>query len=123
MARLHIMNLEHGRQVEVVLSRRNLLTLLHKLDMPGSARMIANGDCWEDGARTPLSPVELTQSDLPRTTLVLRCEDDAEHYAARPDGPGVMHPLTEDFVQGDGGTPPEVVPFVLGVDAPKPAEE
>jgi hypothetical protein len=34
MARLHIINFKEERRVEVVLSRRNLLTLLHKLDMP-----------------------------------------------------------------------------------------
>lgn len=103
MARLHIMNLEGERRVEVVLSRRNLLALLHKLDMPGSARTLTNGDCWEDGRQTPCSPDEAEQSDLPPTVLVLRSEDDAEHYGKREYGPGVMHPATEAFVQDEGG--------------------
>lgn len=88
MARLHIQN-GADRRVEVTLSRRNLLTLLHKLDMPGSARQIENNDCWEDGEQTP----------YPGTTLVLRCEDDEEHYGSRPSGPGVMHPDSETFVR------------------------
>lgn len=108
MARLHIMNFEGGRRVEVTLSRRNLLTLLHKLDMPGSARQIENNDCFEDGAQTPWYPGEEAGSLLPRTTLVLRCEDDAEHYGRRPAGPGLMHPATEQFVQEHGGAPGEL---------------
>jgi hypothetical protein len=107
MARLQIMNLEGGRRVEVTLSRRNLLTLLHKLDMPGSMRQIENNDCWEDGVQTPYYPHEVEASDLPPTTLVLRCEDDGEHYAKRPNGPGPMHPASERVVQERGGAPPE----------------
>ena len=109
MARLHIMNLERERRVEVTLSRRNLLTLLQKLDMAGSMRQIENNDCIEDGVQTPFHPHELEASDLPRTTLVLRCEDDAEHYAKRPAGPGAMHPATERFVQEHGGVPGEAL--------------
>ena len=108
MAKLHIINLRAERRVEVVLSRRNLLTLLHKLDMPGSARMITNNDCWEDGEQTPYYPGEEQASHLARTTLVLRCEDDAEHYAKRPVGPGLMHPATEQFVHDHGGAPGEL---------------
>lgn len=109
MARLHIMNFEGGRRVEVILSRRNLLTLLHKLDMPGSRRQIENNDCYEDGLQTPWAPAEAAASDLPRTTLVLRCEDDDEHYAKRPNGPGPMHPASERFVAEHGGAPPEAI--------------
>jgi hypothetical protein len=108
MARLHVMNLENERRVEVVLSRRNLLTLLHKLDMPGSARQIENNDCWEDGAQTPWYPDKDEGSVLPRTTLVLRCEDDEEHYGKRAFGPGVMHPASEAFVQSHGAAAGEV---------------
>jgi hypothetical protein len=108
MARLHIMNLEGERRVEVILSRRNLLTLLHKLDMPGSMRQIENNDCWEDGVQTPFLPGEKQFCDLQRTLLVLRCEEDAEHYAKRLAGPGPMHPATERFVQERGGAPPQV---------------
>lgn len=103
MARLHVMNLENERRVEVVLSRRNLLALLHKLDMPGSARQLENNDCWEDGMQTPYYPGEELGNDLPRTVLVLRCEDDDEHYGKREAGPGAMHPDTEAFVVESGG--------------------
>jgi hypothetical protein len=106
MARLHIINLEHGRRVEVVLSRRNLLTLLHKLDMPGSARMLTNGDCWEDGAQTPLEAHTTGDAGTSPTMLVLRCEDDEEHYGRRAFGPGLMHPATERFVAERGGASP-----------------
>lgn len=109
MARLHIMNLDGERRVEVIVSRRNLLTLLHKLDMSGSRRQIENNDCWEDGVQAPWSPGEVEASDLPRTTLVLRCEDDGEHYAKRPIGPGLMHPATERFVAEHGGAPPQAI--------------
>lgn len=107
MARLHIMNLEGERRIEVTLSRRNLLTLLHKLDMLGSMRQIENNDCWEDGVQTPWHPHEVETSQLPRTGLVLRCEDDAEHYAKRSNGPGLMHPESEQFERENGGTPGE----------------
>jgi hypothetical protein len=79
MARLEI----DGARVVVTLSRRNLLALLHKLDWPPSARTIVNSDCYRDG-----EPVD----DL---LLVLRCEDDSEHYSRRPEPPGPMHPYTE----------------------------
>jgi len=67
--------------IEVVLSRRNLRTGLHKLEMPGSAREIQS----DDGPSAML--------------LRLRFEDDDEHYAhpdrCAPPCPGVMHPDTE----------------------------
>ncbi|MBA3842073.1 MAG: hypothetical protein H0X39_05550 [Actinobacteria bacterium] len=108
MARLHIMNLAE-RRVEVVLSRRNLLTLLHKLDMPHSQRQIENNDCWEDGEQTPWYPGESNATSPPRTILVLRCEHDGEHYAGRAGGPGIMHPESERFVQENGGVPGEML--------------
>jgi hypothetical protein len=113
MARLHIMNFADGRRVEVVLSRRNLLTLLHKLDMPGSMRTITNNDCWQDGEQTPFYPGEEQKTDLPRTLLILRCENDDEHYSKRPVGPGAMHPATEKFVAEHGGTAPEELPMIV----------
>jgi hypothetical protein len=91
MARLDLHVEESRRVATVTLSRRNLLTLLHKLDMPGSARTITNSDCWLNGT-------------LDRgLTLVLRCEDDAEHYSKRPDPPGPMHPASEAFIRREGG--------------------
>lgn len=109
VARLHLMNLENERRVEVVLSRRNLLALLHKLDMPDSNRQIENNDCWEDGQQTPYYPGEEVGSELPRTVLVLRCEDDDEHYGKREAGPGFMHPQTEAFVAAQGGAAGEIL--------------
>lgn len=53
-------------EIEIVLSRRNLLTGLQKLDLPGSAR-------------------ELQSEDGPRL-LRLRFEDDDEHYQGRAPG-------------------------------------
>lgn len=62
-------------QALVVLSKRNLLAGLHKLEMPGSARTITSGD----------------------DRLILKFETDEEHYADR--GPaGRMHPQTEEFI-------------------------
>lgn len=112
MARLHIMNFDGERRVEVTLSRRNLLALLHKLDMPGSTRQIENNDCYEDGVQTSLPRGEDQALPSP-TMLVLRCEDDDEHYAKRALGPGVMHPDTERFVQKSGGSPGEVLVIEL----------
>lgn len=102
MARVHVINGDTERMIEVTLSRRNLLALLHKLDVPGSARMITNGDCWEDGKQTPW-PDEGGDSSLPQTLLVLRCENDTEHYATRHEAPGRMRPDTETFVRMHGG--------------------
>jgi hypothetical protein len=65
--------------VEVTLSRRNILTLLHKLDMPGSARTIVK---------------EFPEQDY---FLIVKAEDDDEHYQGRT--PGFMHPDTEDFIE------------------------
>ena len=76
-------------QVEVTLSRRNLLALLHKVDMPGSARRIESRDARVMGRTAEL-------------VLVVRCEGDEEHY----NGPrrrargkaGRMHRFTEAFI-------------------------
>jgi hypothetical protein len=62
--------------VTVRLSRRNLLALLHKLDMEGSARTLTR---WCD--------------ELHVTVIA---EEDEEHYGGRPFG--TMHPQTEAFI-------------------------
>lgn len=59
-------------EIEVVLSRRNLVTGLEKLDMPDSRRELQS----EDGP--------------PGMTLRVRFEDDPEHYVERAPGPVVM---------------------------------
>jgi hypothetical protein len=74
-----------GNRVNVVLSRRNVLSLLHKLEMPGSARTLTGADNYVNG-----EPVD----DL---LLVIQVEDDARHYGSRPAPPGRMHLLTETF--------------------------
>lgn len=67
-------------QATVTLSKRNLLAMLHKLEMPGSARTLVSG-CGQ---------------------LILQCETDEEHYADRPEGPpGTMHFHTETFIQAE----------------------
>lgn len=60
---------------DIVLSRRNLLSLLHKLDMPGSARMLV----------------------APDEAFCVFVEDDDVHYNGRV--PGKMHPETEAFIK------------------------
>lgn len=65
-----------GRYVEVILSERNLLSLLDKLYMPGSARTL--------------------QRNTESNTLSISVETDAEHYEGRAVGTaGEMHPDTE----------------------------
>jgi hypothetical protein len=93
MARLNIINGEKTT-VEVLLSRRNLLTLLQKLEMRGSYCGITNNDTFEDGE--PTTGVE----------LVLIAEEDEPHYARRELGPGEMHPTTEMVIQAQGAKPP-----------------
>lgn len=66
------------RVVTVTLSRRNLLTLLHKLDMPDSHRTIRR----------------LTDDNL---AVWVTAEDDAEHYGTVRT-PGPVHPSSEAFV-------------------------
>ena len=72
------MNLKTSdRLVIVTLSKRNVLSLLHKLEMEGSKRTLTR-EC-DDGK------------------LVVKVEPNAEHYGTRQ--PGVMHPKTEEFVR------------------------
>ena len=93
MARLRILLDEEGRPgaAFVTLSRRNLLALLHKLDMPGSLRAFYNTDVEIDGVYA--------------TGFAFRvsAEDDDEHYAQRPGPPGPMIPATETFIRENGG--------------------
>ncbi len=93
MARLEITTGPGGTSVSVTLSRRNLLALLHKLELPGSARTLINDDCWLNGEQTPLGALELH----------LHCEEDDEHYGKRPGPPGPMHPATEQFIRRRDG--------------------
>jgi len=64
--------------IELVLSKRNLLALLHTLEMPNSARTITTSDRgW---------------------TFVVKSESDEEHYLDRIPS-GQMHPQTEAFIK------------------------
>ena len=106
--RLDIATLSGGRCVVVRLSQRNLLTLLSKLDMPGSARTILSENCFQDGVPVPLTEEAAAASAIPRTILVVRCEDDDEHYASRLFPPGEMHPQSEAFVSKRGASADEL---------------
>ena len=72
---------QHGM---IILSRRNILSLLHKLDMPGSSRTLI----------------------APACAFAIRVEEDEAHYAGRQPGP--MHPDTEEFIRSHGRKAPEV---------------
>ena len=78
------MNLDLSKPgvVEVRLSRRNLLALLTKLDMDGSARTL---ELPGEGYVVPL--------------LRVIAEDDGPHYAALQRQPGVLHPQTESDIR------------------------
>lgn len=74
-------------RVCVVLSHRNLLALLQKLSMPGSARTLFSANGYRDGEMV---------DDI---DLVVSAEDDEPHYASRGFPPGLMHPVTEQFLR------------------------
>lgn len=64
-------------EIDLTLSRRNLLSLLHKVDWEGSARTI--------------------QKHLDGILLNVIVEDDAEHYG--DNAAGIMHDETERFIE------------------------
>jgi hypothetical protein len=70
--------------MQLTLSRRNLLSLLHKLEMPGSHRTI-------------VKQLDSTRNNMagPGEIAVVAVTDE-ECYADRDPGP--MHPDTEQFV-------------------------
>ncbi len=70
--------------IVVRLSQRNILALLHKLCMPGSAREIIK---WSE---------DQSGVGLPSEQVAIRVATDDEVYGARR--PGEMHPDTERFV-------------------------
>lgn len=86
LVKLQLLEEDGQMTVVVSLSRRNLLALLHKLDLPGSGRLLYTINCEREGKLA---------DDL---LLVVRPEDDLEHYGRRGFGPGPMHPLTETFI-------------------------
>lgn len=84
--------------VLVRLSRRNVLSLLSKLEQPGSARMLVQRGVFVDG---------VLQEGL---ILVVGVEPDDVHYADR-EPPGAMSPETEAFIaaQTPANRPPRAV--------------
>lgn len=81
MARIELFSVTPNRMI-VTLSRRNLLTLLHRLDVPGE---IQGRDSYLDGA-----PINFT--------VVLRAEEDEPHYARRPEPAGPVTDHTDAFL-------------------------
>lgn len=77
-------------RVCVVLSRRNLLALMQKLSMPGSARTLFSTNGYRDG--------EMVED----IDLVVSAEDDESHYSSRDFLPGAMHPVTDAVPRGRG---------------------
>lgn len=68
----------------VYLSKRNLLALLHKVDIPGSLKTIVSRDGF-----------------------AVVAEPDDTHYAGREEPPGPMHPQTETFIEEGQATATE----------------
>ncbi len=93
---LTLVETKRGTTAVVVLSRRNLLSLLHKLEMNRSARTITSGNGYR-----------VTQDGTPRIAhdieLIVKSETDAEHYGERPFPAGAMHPDTEAFIADSSG--------------------
>lgn len=74
--------------VRVVLSERNLLSMLAKLYQPGSACEIGN------------NVTDINDEQHPEIVCWLESEADDKHYSAEDrDGAGPMHPDTERFVR------------------------
>jgi hypothetical protein len=71
-----------GFQTRVTLSRRNLKTLLAKLDgFPKDSACV------------------ITKTDDGDHYLIVRAEEDEVHYGKRGYGPGPMHPTTERRIE------------------------
>jgi hypothetical protein len=79
----------HRSAVVVTLSRRNLLTLLHKLERGTSVCALVSGNAYRD--RVEINDVQ----------LVVTAEPDEQHYVRR-DPPGEVHPLEEAHLALDG---------------------
>lgn len=94
MARLAIYNLPRERHVVIALSRRDLLALLRKLDMPGAARHLESDSTHENGI---LRPVGADGGPGVKTTLVVLAEADDEHYGECSER-GSMHPASGQVI-------------------------
>ena len=101
MARLQLTNLEiiedldEKPLVQVVLSKRNLLALLHKVDQDWSQKTITNDYIYVNGELLPPEVVD----------FVIIAEPDEEHYADRDAPPGPMIDRTEAFIVASTATP------------------
>jgi hypothetical protein len=107
--RLRLFHHTNHASCEVTLSRSNLLALLHKFEMEDSARTLISSNC------------------PPGLELIVRAEDDEQHYAERVDPPGPMDPRTEAFfseleseaVEGGPEEDPDSQPLPEGVSRPE----
>lgn len=68
---------QDGSTIRIILSRRNVLSLLSKLEMPNSARTLVK--------------------DSNGHSLIVEVEDDNIHYTDSLPGP--MHPWTENWLK------------------------
>lgn len=75
--RWEVVEFENGSVIHVTLSRRNLLGLLAKLDIPGSAKTLIK--------------------DSTKGRLIVTSEEDPDHYMGREPGP--MSPETEKAIR------------------------
>lgn len=83
---------KYGR---IVLSRRNLLTLLHKLDVEGSNRTITKTFRAEMGHGCSLCHKFHEHDHL----IFVSSESDEEHYKHTELPPGKMTPDTEEYIK------------------------
>lgn len=84
----------HPGVVTVTLSRRNLQSLLVKLDQPWSRRAILSKNVHNELGELVAGLV-----------LVVQAQEDEPHYSSREEPPGPMHPATEWALRrrnGDG---------------------
>lgn len=80
---MKIREMEEGRGLIVVLSKRNLLALLHKVDLP-------EGESHRTLAR-----------DTEEGVIIVTAEPDDQHYGDRIPGP--VTPDTDAFIRGYEG--------------------
>lgn len=89
-------DLDEKPTVTVVLSRRNLLALLHKVDQEWSKKTLTNDYIYLEGELLDVDTVD----------FVIQAEPDADHYVQRS-APGRMHPESETFIATQMGIPRE----------------
>jgi hypothetical protein len=86
-------DLDSPPTITVVLSKRNLLALLHKVDQEWSRKTITNDFIWLEGELLPVNTVDFN----------IIVEPDSEHYSGR-ETPGEMHHESEAFIAAQAAT-------------------